>query len=161
MKQKIYTLLFLLVIGFVTSFAYTQTKLTIKQQDNTEQSFELASLRKLVFSGTDISVVKTDGDTNLFSMNNVFNMRFIDSNTGISNTEYDNQVILYPTLVQSSFFLKNLPATSTVLIYDVNGGVVKELNLSQFDTSVDVSSLSAGIYIVKIGDKQSFKFVKL
>src|SRR5690606_9154630 len=73
---------------------------------------------------------------------------------GINEISLDTSLALYPNPTSDVVNLVNKSNISLekMLIYSINGKLVSETNLSatQGEKAVDVSSLAAGVYIVKI-----------
>jgi subtilisin-like proprotein convertase family protein len=78
----------------------------------------------------------------------------IESILGIENNQLENGVVIYPNPSQGVMNIVN--ATSIQLesaaIYDMNGRLVQNINLSDMVTekAVDVSNLASGVYMVQI-----------
>jgi subtilisin-like proprotein convertase family protein len=78
----------------------------------------------------------------------------IESILGIENNQLENGVVIYPNPAQGVMNIAN--ATSIQLesaaIYDMNGRLVQNINLSDMVTekAVDVSNLASGVYMVQI-----------
>ena len=80
-----------------------------------------------------------------------------DLTTGIEETSQAG-VALYPNPCENSFIV-NAGGEATILyMYDLNGKLVLSQSL-QGGSTVDVSSLGKGIYVVKI-DGRSYKLIK-
>lgn len=70
------------------------------------------------------------------------------------NTSLDSNLELYPNPTNSILNFKAKEKIKSVIIYDVSGRSVLELN-SENITNTDISSLSNGIYIVKLSSDNS------
>ncbi len=69
-----------------------------------------------------------------------------------------NDVSVWPLAVQSSLNV-TVPAISQVQVYSLTGELVKAVAVEEGTTSVDVSELTKGLYLVKVGS-QVFRVVK-
>lgn len=73
---------------------------------------------------------------------------------------------LYPNPVESSLLVSGIPADATsIVIYSLDGKLLVQKNISTDIMSVDVSTLRAGIYLLKLSNKngksmKSLKFEK-
>lgn len=73
-----------------------------------------------------------------------------------------NTFKVYPTQTTNSINIENNNSTPTqVAVITMRGEVVMQLNINQGINSLDVSSLSAGTYIVKTSNNDIAKFIKL
>ncbi|MBR4135046.1 MAG: T9SS type A sorting domain-containing protein [Bacteroidales bacterium] len=85
---------------------------------------------------------------------------YFTSGSGVAGRT--NAINVYPNPVAETIRISNAEGAQ-IAIYNSNGQVVKQLESAGTNTTVDVSTLSAGIYFVQIiGDKQvsTVKFVK-
>lgn len=72
-----------------------------------------------------------------------------------------NGIAIYPNPVSSSLNINpQLLQANTIWIHDLMGRTVSLLKNTKSLTSVDVSQLSSGIYILKTDNKKQFKFIK-
>jgi len=79
---------------------------------------------------------------------------------GVQDNALENAISMYPNPASSQVTIANKSniALQQVMIYDVNGKLVNQINLSnmQGEKVIDVSALSSGIYMVRIiGDQAS------
>lgn len=97
-----------------------------------------------------------------FPQDLTFNINGITSPLGVSDNAFEASIVLSPNPVKDIFtiLVPNTVTISQVIIADINGKVVKQLNN---ELQVDVSDLAAGNYIVQINSdlgKVSKKFIK-
>jgi hypothetical protein len=86
----------------------------------------------------------------------------LGSVTGIDNIKNSFEAInIYPNPTSDVFYIDNIPAKTTINVYDINGRLVisEKTTLSKY--SVNVSSLQSGVYLVEIsnGNTKEFKRV--
>ena len=87
-------------------------------------------------------------------------------NTSISENQNPSQNIsVYPNPANENLFLnfEMQNKTATVQIYDVTGNLVKEVEITNGNSQINISQLSQGLYILKIADVEnvySKKFLK-
>ncbi|MCX7550378.1 T9SS type A sorting domain-containing protein [Xanthomarina sp. F2636L] len=95
------------------------------------------------------------GDLDLAGNNRVFNSTIdlgayeYDSTLGIDIVSLNtNSVKLYPNPVNDRLFVKSPETIKAVSIYNVNGQLIKEVNI--MGKSIEVASLPSGLYFVKV-----------
>ena len=79
------------------------------------------------------------------------------TNLSVQNLQNSNLKI-YPNPVSDVIFIENVRTNSLVKIIDVSGKIVLEKKLS--GNSIDVKSLSKGIYFIEIEGNKPLKFIK-
>jgi len=88
---------------------------------------------------------------------------YIDPNvaTGVKNIKSNSSVVnIYPNPVNNILTIEG-ENISNVQILNINGKVVRTINNVNSKTTIDVSSLTQGIYFVKIGNSKVQKLVKM
>lgn len=88
------------------------------------------------------------------------------STLNVNNNEDDSNFALYPTIANESINIKiqnnvNI-GNNNIEIYEISGKKIKSINIDSFTNNthkINISNLSKGFYIVKIGSK-SLKFIK-
>ena len=93
------------------------------------------------------------------NVKNGFSVRFVRDATSLSTTDFSNSIIMYPNPVKNMLTIDGL-VVKDVVIYSVLGKAV--LKMSNQNT-IDVSSLSKGVYFIKVSDGISAstkKFIK-
>ena len=86
-------------------------------------------------------------------------VRFVRDATSLSTTDFSNSIIMYPNPVKNKLTIDGL-VVKDIVIYSVLGKAV--LNISNQNT-IDVSSLSKGVYFIKVSDginASTKKFIK-
>lgn len=74
------------------------------------------------------------------------------------NHTTNNEVIIYPTITQDLVNITSVANGSTIRIFNAFGQLVQQEKLQQ--STIDISSLSSGIYILQI-NQRPFKIIKL
>jgi hypothetical protein len=78
----------------------------------------------------------------------------IESVLGLDDNELDNAISMYPNPADSQVTISNSSniALEKATIYDMNGKLIQQVDLSQMtgEKVIDVSYLSAGVYVVQI-----------
>jgi uncharacterized protein (TIGR02145 family) len=86
-------------------------------------------------------------------------VRFVRDATSLSTTDFSNSMTIYPNPVKNTLTIDGL-VVKDVGIYSVHGKAV--LNIS-YQNTIDVSSLSKGVYFIKVSDginASTKKFIK-
>ncbi|TYA59148.1 T9SS type A sorting domain-containing protein [Formosa maritima] len=119
-----------------------------------------------IFSFT-INDFDNDGDLDMASISsNENHLNWFENTTytfTLSNTEFNTQDIsIYPNPTSDKINIKlNSSENHSVYIYNILGKKVMDQNLNGTNSSIDVSNLSNGIYLLSFKNTNStFKFVK-
>ena len=98
------------------------------------------------FSGTSINVTNPTANLSL----NAGEYRLYSQNSGLNVTEVDlsDAISLYPNPANDSFAINK--AADMIELYDMAGRQIKVFSDTAFNTPLDISTLSNGIYFVKI-----------
>ena len=101
---------------------------------------------------------------------NIYRIKSVDldgafnySNLVSINFENKDALIVYPNPATSYIILSPINGNSHVNIYDIKGRKVSELTNVQANQKIDVSRLSAGIYLVEVingNTKSGIRFIK-
>jgi hypothetical protein len=78
--------------------------------------------------------------------------------TSVSHFPSHNDFIIYPNPVSGLLFIKNASELNEAEIFDISGSRVARRQINS--STIDVSSLSRGIYLVRIGNVNK-RFIKL
>lgn len=127
-----------------------------------EKDYLTQDVAKIEFADDAINVISTDdsGDTYLFS-NGVEKIMFHPENTSaITTVKAPNETMTLFVARDGSYLSVNgwNGDKAQVNIYSLNGQCVLATS-NWTGSNIDVSSLSPGIYVIKVGDK-SAKFLK-
>lgn len=144
------------MLSFVSSFAETQTKVLIEDEETTREYMMYGS-GKMYFSGDQL-IVDTLGNEHGVKVNlgDIKKMTFSlveVSPTGIEKVVAQSpSVSLFPTISKDFIRVKiGGEGEFPYFIYSVNGNLVDKGNVSD-GGKLDVSSLVKGVYLLKIGD---------
>ena len=129
------------------------------------------------------SIMKTDGSTSEYLMNKDSRIYYSDSQllffdgsetvsvnlseirkayfTALQDVnEVENQQLsIYPNPAKDILIINNIYDNQEVTIYSIDGKVIKRINVSG-ETSINISDLHSGMYIVSAGNMFS-KFIKI
>lgn len=112
------------------------------------QKFNIDNVRKIVFIGDKVSIVRHDGTASDFNWDDLHAIRFDVVSTSISTIEtVREQVRIY--VGGSTLFITGLPEGDTqASIYDLGGRLRLMTNVSE-GSGIDISLLNKGIYIIR------------
>lgn len=146
---------------FIGTIAQTQT-INIETDDGNSVSISLENLESIVFDNDNLIVTSTDAEcgTTYFSTFYVDLLDFEDIQLGQEDLELTSALAIYPNPANEilNIRFKN-PIEAKVLIYNMLGQNVKTYQISTQETSLNISDLLAGIYLLKINN-ETFKFIK-
>lgn len=155
-------LLFLVLISPI--YLFSQKKIVVDYHNDIETRIISDSRCTITFVGDDI--VFNVGNDSVFtsSLSSVRKLYFEDDSNSIY-TESENgsrQFEVYPNPATDFIKLRFLNNNKyRIDIFDVNGRLVKSLDLYEKDTLISISDLENGLYFIKTSSNtQSFKFIK-
>lgn len=101
-------------------------------------------------------------DRGFIDNHNGFAVRCIcDLPVSINETENSGNIIVYPNPSIDFVVIDGLKNDNFIEIINLQGQIVKNLNISSTKTSIDISELPTGIYIVKIKSNKELFVTKL
>ena len=138
-----------------------QSNLILQFSDKTQVNPMLSSISKITFTSDNLEMKYNDGTTNSYLISMVNKITF-STLSGFNELDSQEDLIsLYPNPSKDFIYLKNLTVDETsVSIFRLDGACLMSLQISDIDHGIDISSLSKGIYVLKIGGK-ALKFTKL
>ncbi len=83
-----------------------------------------------------------------FSMGDIRKVTFEKSAMGLDQNRADEAIAAFPNPVKDRMFLSNVKEGAKLLVYNVQGTLVAEMNYSEM--GVDLSSLAAGSYVISV-----------
>jgi pectate lyase len=89
------------------------------------------------------TILKGSGSSYLFYMSTVYN-----SISGISNTNQSTSIQLYPNPVSNLLNINSNEKVTKIEIFNISGQIITQLNGNS--SSIDLSNLSSGNYLIKI-----------
>ncbi len=149
-----------MVFFFSVFFSYAQSGIKIKYYDGTEQQYNVAETGKLYFSGDNLMIKQnaTASETSL-PISIIRKITFSEF-TLAANEVGENKANLKisPNPASEYFTISGLKQKSLLKIYSMSGQIVHSENYVP-NTSVDVSKLKSGIYLVQINNV-TFKLIR-
>lgn len=147
-QNRLLTLMLFLLVASLSSMA--QTNMVVHQTDGSSKQFDISSIRKLLVSPQTFSVYAQDESQ--IAMAQIRSVKFSQGATGISNLAGSDVSLQRKG---NMLTIEGLKAGDRVQLYSVNGQVTGNLD----GKSLNLSTLSRGVYILKINNK-TIKFVK-
>lgn len=142
--KKLRTLLatLLLTMGILSALADNYKYLTITQ-DNSDTSINVTSIDKITFDESNMVIHLTDGNTQTLPLSNLQRMFF-------SNTSGIMSVTQSRMHFSGGILQADITAGERIEIFDMRGQMVFSANKSG---SFDLTTLTKGVYIVKLGSE--------
>jgi sugar lactone lactonase YvrE len=100
---------------------------------------------------------------NIYVADNVTNtIRKITGLLTTNNINFDSSIIISPNPTTTSFYIgfENFSACN-LSIFDMNGRILQKKIVSEKNTSVDISNLTKGVYLIEIISDQGTAFKKI
>lgn len=114
-----------------------------------EQSIELSNISKITFDDTNMRIHLSNGTTESIALEGLSRMFFSDGSTGVVTMMGRQPAI---RLVGGTIHV-NAPRDTAVTLYSIGGKTLKSVTTTSEDAQINVSSLTKGIYIVKVGSE--------
>jgi hypothetical protein len=167
MKHKHLQTCAVLLLGLGLQATQAQTALFVKQKVGNTTSFNLSTLKSLTFDGSNVTVNKKDASTSTFLRSNVQYMNFgVNTDIAPINGAEKSILILFPNPVLDvlNIEIANTGLQATIIeIVGIDGKVVLHNVLHNAKSSISVSSLPKGIYLLRSNNETStsnIKFIK-
>jgi hypothetical protein len=140
--------------------AAAQETLFVNLTSNYTRPYVLDGVRRLTFTDNALVVHKTDGaqaQTDFTAVRNLTFVRYWQNEPTDVETITQTEIGVYPNPVTDELRIANyeLHNGKTIDIFDISGRLVIQANTA----TVNVSTLSSGIYFVKINN-QTIKIIK-
>ena len=133
--------------------------LKIKNTDGTVKEVVLANLNKITFPNPNMNLFYKNFTSESLVISSVRSMIF-STPTGVVSA-FENVLSVYPNPARNYIQLNNLRIEDKeIKIFNASGALVKCNSTGSFSQHVDVSDLSGGVYIIRVGNKM-LKFIKL
>lgn len=157
------TLLLTGMILFALLQAKSQTSsLVLKFSDGSSQTTVLSTIRKITFSGSSMVLNMTAGTSQSIDESLISLMQFTDITSAIEDISASgNAVHVFPNPAQNYIRVANISTEQTAYtLYSAEGRALINGTLASADSQIDVSTLSKGLYVIRINNS-TLKFMKL
>ncbi|MBQ9072866.1 MAG: hypothetical protein IJY30_00145 [Muribaculaceae bacterium] len=138
---------FILTLLFLLSLTLGAVENLIVRQASGDTSFAISQISHVVFSadGSGVILYFTDGTNQTFGKTDFLSLRFNTNFTGAELVGKDAESAIVYNNDCATLYL--LGAETPIYVYSPNGSLVAETD----DTSLCISHLPAGAYVVKSG----------
>jgi hypothetical protein len=150
-------LLLLFFIGAAIAELSAQNKMVLHFTNNSQTVLDISAVRKLNFNNNNLVLNYQNGTTATYAVSEISKMLFATISGIIDEPEQNTDIILYPNPASSIVYLKNTDS-KVVEIYNMTGACVVATELD-INSSVNISALSQGFYLLKVNNKV-LKFTK-
>lgn len=135
---------------------YTATNTT----DFNQYEFDAIDARYVKLRG--FGRFNSEGDTRTSVWSAVREIEFYGNGVvSVDDESLKTSIVVYPVPAKDLLFLKNLNGVHQINVYDANGRVMKEQLLNfQNQITVDVSSLSEGLYFITFKGDMNYKPIR-
>lgn len=149
-----------LLSGLFAMQAVAQTDVTIVTRDGQQESLFVKEDGGLYFSDDNLIVSPVQGESKTYALSSVRKLLFSQATVDLQTPESDGVLSIYPNPVLNDLNVLHLGSgLLSYSILSINGVVLTEGILSS-NESIDVSTLAAGFYFLKVNG-QTLKFTKL
>jgi accessory colonization factor AcfC len=149
----------ILVLMFSYGSIYSQRFLDLVRTDNSIQSFDLLTT-EVRFSPTGDLLVKQGTNSDVqFSFSNVKELRFVNGTTTIASALLRENISIFQN--ENNLYLKGIESLEQikVVVFNSAGQIIVSKN-QLFAEPINIALLQSGIYILKLNNNHSFKFIK-
>ena len=155
MRKYIFILVLMLSYGSI----YSQRFLDLVRTDNSVQSFDLLTT-EVRFSPTGDLLVKQGTNSDVqFLFSNVKELRFVNGTTTITSALQKENITIFQN--ENNLYLKGIEGLEQIKVEIFNSAGQIIVSKNQLSAKpINVSLLQAGIYILKLNNNHSFKFIK-
>ena len=147
---------------FTVISLHAQSNLIIHSQNDTEKTAIIAGIRKITFPDDNLVLQYTDNSTESVALSSIRKITFNEV-SGIENLSpaTSNELTVYPNPASEIIYLTlTNEGSNTVYLYNTNGILLIEQQISNESQGIYVGNLPKGIYIVRVGN-QATKFCKI
>lgn len=117
-----------------------------------------AILESAFGSGNEI-MIETTSNIYIAGKNKIY--RYGNLSTGIEDKTEEINYLVYPNPAKDFVILNNLPASSTIKMYDVTGKQVYSSSITNEQTIINTSTYTNGIYLISIENNRGITYKKL
>ena len=122
--------------------------------DGSETSYALSDVQKIVFENNTMTVNLTSGS----NTPDITCIRF-SAQTGLKTLQTEGLVLVFPNPVQTNLTVSGVEKDAKINLFNLTGTFLQSIPAQENSTSIDVSSLPQGSYLLQVG-KQTVKFIK-
>lgn len=154
MKKLFLTVL--MSLGFLSAVLAQEVTFTIMKNDGTTVDHVMSSDAKIYYSDTQL-FFDDNGTTVSYNLSDL-RKAYFSASQDVEEIE-NQQLAIYPNPAKDILNIKNLADNQEVTIYSINGAVFMK-TIASGDTTINISELRPGMYVVSAGNLVS-KFIKM
>ncbi len=114
-----------------------------------QTNFTVSDIKNITFDESNMLINLTDGSQEKLPLSGLTKMFFTGEPTGVQRIGTSHSAF---TIKDGVLHVKDANGTH-VTIYDMNGKAVRDVTLQQSETEMNLSGLTRGVYIVKVGSQ--------
>jgi hypothetical protein len=166
MRQKRLTLSAVLLLGLGLTSLQAQT-MNVKEKSGAQTAYTLSSVRKMTFSGGNVTVNKTNNTSGVFALSALRYLNFTSVTSGISEPTMQSghsNLVTYPNPVTDvlNIDLTGVIGEGMISILTFEGKVVQTQTTSGNSmATINLSHLAKGIYLCRYSSTSEIKTVKI
>lgn len=154
------TIISVLVLAFSSAGAMAEDvpMLYVIGIDGSITETPMSEVGKIVFGSSSFAVESKSGQSADHKYADVKRVDF-GKLTSISNVVAEARLAVWPTVTTSTVSVKGAEAGAAIRLFNLSGSQVMNVKAVEGVTTVDLSPLSAGMYVLTVGDN-SVKIIK-
>lgn len=154
------TIISVLMLAFSVTGAMAEDvpMLYVVGSDGSITETPMSEVGKIAFGASSFTVESKAGQTTDHKYGDVKRVDF-GKLTSISNVVAEARLAVWPTVTTSVVSVKGAEAGASIRLYNLSGSQVMNVKAVEGVTTVDLSPLSAGMYVLAVGDN-SVKIIK-
>lgn len=166
-KGKIPGLIVLTLLTFLfpISNVKSQSNLRILLNDGTQADYALDGIKVLNFSSGNVLLKLADNSTSTHALADIKSLSFVEKAVGIKDASSGIALRAYPNPVEDILYIAipdDVNARATILLMRIDGKIVQSHTVEHNNlVSIDMSSLSKGIYLCRYDNGADVKTLKI
>ena len=157
-KKKLWVLFLLMQLSTVGLWADSGKSLVVELQNDRRATFVLSENPTLTFADK-VLQIEVGSKSNKFEIDNVKQFYFVDVSTGVIPVSSDELRVV--SRDDNHVVLEGIGESDVVVLYSADGKVVdSQIEISGNRAEIPLASLTRGIYLNKVSNKQTFKIYR-
>lgn len=161
MKKRLTTFLRLTLLAVLAAGSFLGVRaeeqrgewLIVIPQSGDSYSVKMADVDRINLGTNQVTVVTNSGDKKSYGYNEVDRIKIAAQPVGISQITSEGNIAVWPTIVTSTLHIAGAAEGTPVMVYDMSGILVAEGKASSETLDLNLRNASAGVCIVKVGNK--------
>jgi hypothetical protein len=138
----------------------------VKESSGTQTTYALSSIRKMIFSKGNATILKNDNSTGVYALSGLSYLSFEDITTGLAEqTELSKPNLLtYPNPVSDvlNVDLRGIESGGTISILTLEGKLLQKQKTNGTSiVTLNLNQLPQGIYLCRYANATEIKTVKI